>query len=86
MAIAAPPMPKPKKNIKIGSNIAFSKFPAPANTRCISMPLMITANIEFLLNEILIITTQQEMHTYNDPNLLTEFPVGYCTPRQHDSV
>lgn len=27
--IAAPPMPRPRRNIKIGSNIAFSKLPAP---------------------------------------------------------
>lgn len=32
VAIAAPPIPKWKKNIKIGSSIAFSKLPAPDNT------------------------------------------------------
>lgn len=29
VAIAAPPMPRPKRNIRIGSNTAFSKLPAP---------------------------------------------------------
>lgn len=33
VAIAAPPIPKPKKNIKIGSRIALSRFPAPANRK-----------------------------------------------------
>lgn len=32
VATAAPPIPKWKKNIKIGSSIAFSKLPAPDNT------------------------------------------------------
>lgn len=29
VAIAAPPTPRPNTNIKMGSNIAFSKLPAP---------------------------------------------------------
>lgn len=29
VATAAPPMPRPNKNIRIGSNTAFNKFPAP---------------------------------------------------------
>lgn len=29
VAIAAPPMPRPKRKINITSNIALSKFPAP---------------------------------------------------------